>query len=199
MFKIGVLVSGGGTNLQAIIDSIKNGYIKGAEISIVISNKEGVYALERAEKAGIDNIAIASKDFNKFEGYEKEVIKKLRDKEVDLIVLAGYLKIVSQDFIDLYPNKIINIHPSLIPSFCGMGYYGLKVHEEALKRGVKITGATVHYVTEGADEGPIIIQKAVEVKQNDTPEILQKRVMEEAEWVIFPEAIKMIVENTLTP
>ena len=129
MFKIGVLVSGGGTNLQAIIDSIKNGYIKGAEISIVISNKEGVYALERAEKAGIDNIAIASKDFNKFEGYEKEVIKKLRDKEVDLIVLAGYLKIVSQDFIDLYPNKIINIHPSLIPSFCGMGYYGLKVHE----------------------------------------------------------------------
>ena len=197
MLRIGVLVSGGGTNLQAIIDNIENGTINGAEIVTVISNVPEAYALERAKNHGIDNKLIDSKNFKKKAEFELEVIKYLEEKRVDLIVLAGYMKILSSDFVKKYENKIINIHPSLIPSFCGKSYYGLKVHEEALKRGVKITGATVHFVNEGADEGPIIIQKAVEVKEGDTPEILQKRVMEEAEWIIYSEAIKMIIKNKI--
>ena len=195
MLKIGVLVSGGGTNLQAIIDNIEKGQIKGAKIVTVISNVEGAYALERAKNHNIDAKLIKSKDYSNSTDYEKEVISYLQEKELDLLVLAGYMKILSENFVKIFENKIINIHPALIPSFCGKGMYGLKVHEAALERGVKITGATVHFVNEGADEGPIIIQKAVEVKPGDTPEILQKRVMEEAEWVIFSEAINMIING----
>ena len=195
MLKIGVLVSGGGTNLQAIIDNIENGQIKGAKIVTVISNVEEAYALERAKNHNIDAKLIKSKAYSNSTDYEKEVISYLQEKEVDLLVLAGYMKILSENFVKTFENKIINIHPALIPSFCGKGMYGLKVHEAALERGVKITGATVHFVNEGADEGPIIIQKAVEVKPGDTPEILQKRVMEEAEWVIFSEAINMIINE----
>ena len=195
MLKIGVLVSGGGTNLQAIIDNIEKEEIKGAKIVAVLSNVEGAYALERAKNHGIDNKLIKSKNFSSNIEYEKEVISYLEEKEVDLIVLAGYMKILSSEFVKRFENRIINIHPSLIPAFCGMGYYGLKVHEEALKRGVKLTGATVHFVTEGADEGPIIIQKAVEVKKGDTPEVLQKRVMVEAEWAIYSKAINMIIKG----
>ena len=195
MFKIGVLVSGGGTNLQAIINNIENGTIKEAQIVTVISNVPDVYALERAKKHGIYNVVIDSSKFKEKIEYEKEVIKELDSKEVDLIVLAGYMKILSKEFVEKYKNKIINIHPSLIPSFCGKGMYGLKPHKAALERGVKITGATVHYVTEGTDEGPIIIQKAVEVLQGDTPEILQKRVMEQAEWKIYSEAINIVMKG----
>lgn len=158
----------------------------------MISNVKDAYALERAKKHGIDHLCIENK--NKKE-YEAEMIRILEEKEVDLIVLAGYMKILSENFVDRFEQKIINIHPSLIPAFSGKGYYGLKVHEEALKRGVKITGATVHFVTKGADEGPIIIQKAVETRENDTPETLQKRVMEEAEWIIYTEAINMIIQG----
>ena len=197
MLRIGALVSGGGTNLQAIINNIESGDIKNAKIVTVISNVPNAYALERAKKHGIESYLIDSKQFKKRSDYELELIKYLEEKKVDLVVLAGYMKILSSNFIKKYENKIINIHPSLIPAFCGKGYYGLKVHEEALKRGVKITGATVHFVNEGADEGPIIIQKAVEVKKGDTPEILQKRVMEEAEWIIYSEAINMITQNKL--
>lgn len=192
--RIGVLVSGGGTNLQAIMDNIQNGTIQGAEIVTVVSNVPGAYALERAKKYGVPGIVIESKGKEE-KVYETELLKYLKEKELDLVVLAGYMKILSNDFVKQYPNKIINIHPALIPSFCGKGYYGLKVHEEALKRGVKITGATVHFVNEEADGGPIIIQKAVAVKKGDTPEILQRRVMEEAEWVIYSEAINMIIRK----
>ena len=194
MLRIGVLVSGGGTNLQAIMDNIQNGIIKGAEIVTVVSNVPGAYALERAKNYGVPGMVIESKGKEE-KVYETELLKHLQEKEVDLIVLAGYMKILSSDFVKQYPNKIINIHPALIPSFCGKGYYGLKVHEEALKRGVKITGATVHFVNEEADGGPIIIQKAVEVKKGDTPEVLQRRVMEEAEWIIYSEAINMIIRK----
>jgi phosphoribosylglycinamide formyltransferase-1 len=195
MLRIGVLVSGGGTNLQAIIDNIEKGNIKGAEIVTVVSNVKDAYALQRAKNHHIENRVICDKEFKTKEEYEKELTAYLDEKQVQLIVLAGYMKILSKEFVKKYENKIINIHPSLIPAFCGKGYYGLKVHEEVLKRGVKITGATVHFVNEGADEGPIIIQKAVEVKKGDTPEILQKRVMEEAEWIIFSEAINMIIRG----
>lgn len=202
MLKIGVLVSGGGTNLQAIIDAIENGNIN-AKIVTVISNRSKAYALERARNKNIDAVFISAKQAGSKEAFEEKIISHLKEKQVDLVVMAGFMVILSSKFISEFKNKIINIHPSLIPSFCGEGYYGLKVHEEALKKGVKVTGATVHFVDEGADTGPIILQKAVEVKDDDTPEILQKRVMEEAEWKIFPEAIglyadnKLIVENNI--
>ena len=191
--NIGVLASGGGSNLQAIIDNIENGNLKDAQIVTVISDKEDAYALKRAAKHGIHNIYINPKEFETREAYDRELIKHLQEARVDLVVLAGYMKILTKDFIKAYEGKIINIHPALIPSFCGMGYYGLKVHEAVLERGVKITGATVHFVTEGADEGPIIIQKAVEVQPEDTPETLQKRVMQEVEWVLLPQVAKKLI------
>lgn len=192
MLKIAVLVSGGGTNLQAIMDAIDAGTIKNAEISVVISNNAGAYALTRAEKKGIENLCISPKDFATREEFNRVFLEKLNSYRVDLVVLAGFLVVIPPEMIATYRNRIINIHPSLIPSFCGTGYYGLKVHEGVLKRGVKVTGATVHFVDEGTDTGPILLQKAVEVKQQDTPKELQQRVMEEAEWKILPHAIDLI-------
>ncbi len=197
MLKIGVLVSGGGTNLQAVIDSIESGYIKNAEIVTVISSKEGAYALERAKKHNIKGVLIKKGDYNSFEEYTNAMISHLESCGAELIVLAGFMTVLSGEFIKKYENRIINIHPSLIPSFCGNGFYGIKVHEAALKKGVKVTGATVHFVNEETDGGPIILQKAVYIEDGDTPETLQKRVMEEAEWKIFPEAVKLISENKL--
>jgi phosphoribosylglycinamide formyltransferase-1 len=198
MLKIAVLVSGGGTNLQAIIDRIKDGTIADAKIDVVISNNKGAYALERAEKAGIDALVIAPKDFEDRAQFNQALLSELKARNVDLVVLAGYLVVVPETVISEFRNRIINIHPSLIPSFCGKGYYGLKVHEAVLSRGVKVTGATVHFVDEGTDTGPIILQKAVEVKPSDTPEVLQRRVMEEAEWVILPRAIAMIAKGQIS-
>jgi phosphoribosylglycinamide formyltransferase-1 len=195
MLKLAVLVSGGGTNLQAIIDRIENGKITNAQISVVISNNKNAYALERAKKHGLNAECISPKDFERREMFNQELLKRLKAYEVDLIVLAGYLVVIPECIIREYRNKIINVHPSLIPSFCGTGFYGLKVHEGVLKRGVKVTGATVHFVDEGTDTGPIILQKPVCVKEGDTPEILQRRVMEEAEWQILPEAITLIVNG----
>lgn len=197
MLKIAVLVSGGGTNLQAIIDKIEQGVLKNVSIEVVISSKSGAYALERAKKYGIKTAVISPKDYETKEAFEKALLSEINCNKVDLIVLAGYLVILPEQLVKNYANKIINIHPSLIPAFCGTGYYGLKVHETVLKRGVKITGATVHFVDEGTDTGPIILQKAVEVRDNDTPEVLQRRVMEEAEWHILPKAIELIAENRL--
>lgn len=188
--NIGVLVSGGGTNLQALIDAQNEGIIKSGEIKLVISNKEDAYALERAKNNGID-----SKFIKKDAGFEKNLVAALEEYKIDLIVLAGFLVILSEDFVKKYDKKIINIHPSLIPSFCGDGFYGLKVHEAALSRGVKLTGATTHFVNEITDGGEIIMQKAVEIKEGDTPEILQKRVMEEAEWKILPLSVEKISEQ----
>lgn len=196
MLKIGVLVSGGGTNLQAIIDNINNKNIDG-KIVAVVSNKSDAYALERAKKNNIDADYINPKQFNSKDEYEQFLINYFNKKNAELIVLAGFMVILGNKFIKAFENRIINIHPSLIPSFCGTGYYGIKVHEAALKKGVKITGATVHFVDEGADTGPIIIQKAVEVRDDDTPETLQKRVMEQAEWVIYPQAIKLFAEQKI--
>ncbi|MBR2186469.1 MAG: phosphoribosylglycinamide formyltransferase [Lachnospiraceae bacterium] len=204
MLKVAVLVSGGGTNLQALIDSIGNGSIKNAEIVRVISSKKGVRALERAEKAGIDAMVVARRDYDSAEAFDKALTAALKECGAELIVLAGYLSVLSPELVRNYENRIINIHPSLIPAFCGVGYYGLKVHEEALARGVKVTGATVHFVDEGCDSGPIILQKSVEVREDDTPETLQRRVMEEAEWKLLPEAVDLIaagkvrVENRKT-
>ncbi len=198
MLKIGVLVSGGGTNLQAIIDRIEDGYIPDCKIVSVVSNKKDAYALERAKKHNIQTAVVSKKDYENEELYNEALINHFKSKNTDLIVLAGFMVVLGKNFIKAYQNRIINIHPSLIPSFCGKGFYGLKVHQAALKRGVKITGATVHIVDEGTDTGPILIQKAVCVKDNDTAEILQKRVMEEAEWIIYPEAIKMIAEGKIT-
>ena len=195
MKKVAVLVSGGGTNLQAIIDAKAKGLIKNAEISLVISNKASAFALERAKKAGIEAKCIAPSAFGARELFNKALIKALDEAEIDLVVLAGFLVIIPEEMVAKYRNRIINIHPSLIPSFCGTGYYGLKVHEKALERGVKLTGATVHFVDEGTDSGPIILQKAVEVKDDDTAESLQLRVMEEAEWKILPEAIELVVSG----
>ena len=195
MKKVAVLVSGGGTNLQAIIDAKANGIIKNAEISLVISNKASAFALERAKKTGIEAKCIAPSAFDTRELFNKALIKALDEAEIDLVVLAGFLVIIPEEMVAKYRNRIINIHPSLIPSFCGTGYYGLKVHEKALERGVKLTGATVHFVDEGTDSGPIILQKAVEVKDDDTAESLQLRVMEEAEWKILPEAIELIASG----
>ena len=198
MLNIGVLVSGGGTNLQAIIDGIENNTITNTCIKVVISNNKNAFALERAAKHGIDAKAISPKDFEDREQFNEELIRVLDTYNLDLIVLAGCLVVLPEALIKKYKNKIINIHPSLIPAFCGTGYYGLKVHEKALERGVKVTGATVHFVDEGTDTGPIIFQKTVEVQDDDTAEILQKRVMEQAEWVIMPKAIDAIANGRVS-
>lgn len=190
-----VLVSGGGTNLQAIIDSVNNGSITNTEIVGVISNNYGVYSLERAEKAGIKNEVLSPKDFPDRSSFNRAFLSKLDEYKPDLIVLAGFLVVIPEIVIDKYEGRIINVHPSLIPSFCGKGYYGLKVHKAALDRGVKVSGATVHFVDSGTDTGPIILQKAVYVEKGDTPETLQKRIMEEAEWKILPEAINLIANG----
>lgn len=197
MHKIAVLVSGGGTNLQAIIDKIEEGTIRNAKIEVVISNKKDAYALERAAKHNIKGVCVSPKEYESREAFSQALLDTLKAHEVDLVVLAGYLVIVPEIVIASYPNKIINIHPSLIPSFCGDGFYGLHVHEAVLARGNKVTGATVHFVDEGTDTGPIILQKAVYVQEGDTPESLQKRVMEEAEWKILPEAIDLIANNKI--
>lgn len=192
MLKIVVCVSGGGTNLQAIIDGVTQGSIVNTQIRKVISNNRGAYALTRAKNAGIEAVCVSPKEYADREAFNQAFLEEINKAEPDLIVLAGFLVKITEELISSYPHRIINIHPSLIPSFCGTGYYGLKVHEAALKRGVKVTGATVHFVDEGMDTGPIIMQKAVAVREGDTPEILQKRVMEEAEWVILPWCINLI-------
>ncbi|HOA81989.1 MAG TPA: phosphoribosylglycinamide formyltransferase [Defluviitaleaceae bacterium] len=191
------MVSGGGTNLQAIIDAIENGKIKNGEIATVVSNKADAYALKRAQNHQIEGVCISPKDFNTKEEFTDSLINHFEERKVELIVLAGYLLVLDKKFVKHFENRIMNIHPSLIPSFCGAGYYGLKVHQAALDRGVKITGATVHFVDEGTDTGPIILQKAVNVKAEDTPQTLQKRVMEEAEWEIYPKAIRLFCEDKL--
>ena len=198
MLKIAVCVSGGGTNLQAIIDAIAAGQIQDTEISVVISNNPGAYALERAKMAGVEGICVSPKSYETREAFNEAFLQTLDSYDVDLVVLAGFLVVIPESMIQKYRNRIINIHPSLIPSFCGTGYYGLKVHEGVLARGVKITGATVHFVDEGTDTGPIILQKAVAVQQDDTPEILQRRVMEEAEWHIMPQAIDLIARGKIS-
>ena len=195
--RIAVLVSGGGTNLQAIIDAVASGKITNTEIALVISNKEGAYALKRAEQAGIKGTVISPKQYADKEEYSQDMIKTIKDAGCELIVLAGFLVVLPESFVNAFEGKIINIHPSLIPSFCGDGFYGLKVHEKALERGVKVTGATVHYVDSGTDTGPIIDQKAVYIMPDDTPETLQRRVMEEAEWVILPKAIDDIANHRI--
>lgn len=195
MLRLAVLVSGGGTNLQAIIDGIADHTITNAGIAVVISNNRNAYALQRAETNGIEALCIAPKDYPDREEFHQALLEALNQRAIDLVVLAGYLVVIPARLIRQYQNRIINIHPSLIPSFCGTGYYGLKVHEGALARGVKLTGATVHFVDEGTDTGPILLQKAVEVKADDTPESLQKRVMEEAEWKLLPKAIDLIANG----
>lgn len=197
MLKLAVLVSGGGTNLQAIIDKIENGSIENAKIEVVISNKKDAYALERAKNHGIAAECLSPKDFAERAEFDDALLKLLQSYQVDLVVLAGYLVIVPKNVVKAYTNRIINIHPSLIPSFCGDGFYGLKVHEAVLARGNKVTGATVHFVDDGTDTGPIILQKAVYVQEGDTPEVLQRRVMEEAEWNILPEAINLIANDKI--
>ena len=196
MFKIGALVSGGGTNLQAILDAVELGKINGEVVSVV-SNKKDALALERAKKHNVEAVYMSRKLFKSFDEYEDALISHFKSRNVDLIILAGFMVILSAKFAEAFKNKIMNIHPSLIPSFCGKGFYGLKVHEAVLEKGVKLTGATVHFVDSTADTGPIILQKAVEVKDGDTPEILQKRVMEEAEWIIFPEAVRLFAEGKI--
>ena len=195
MLRIAVLVSGGGTNLQAIIDAIAAGKITDTEIAAVISNNRNAYALERAKQAGIKDIVVSPKDFETRDVFNENLLKILQELNPDLIVLAGYLVVIPEIVIDAFENRIINIHPSLIPAFCGTGYYGLKVHEAALKRGVKVVGATVHFVDKGTDTGPIIMQKAVAVQNGDTPKVLQQRVMEQAEWNILPAAIDKIAHG----
>ncbi len=201
MLRVVVCVSGGGTNLQAIIDGVKNGTVTNTEIVGVISNNHGVKSLDRAAAAGIPGFVICPKEYAVRDDFHKAFLDKLSELKPDLIVLAGFLVRIPEEMVSAYPGKIINIHPSLIPSFCGTGFYGLKVHEKALERGVKVTGATVHFVNEGMDEGPIIAQKAVNVLEGDTPEVLQKRVMEEAEWILLPGAIddiangRVVMEN----
>ena len=197
MLKIAVLVSGGGTNLQAIIDAIDAGTITNAKIDVVISNNPGVYALERAKNAGIEAMCLSPKEFESREIFNDVLTKTIIDRGIDLVVLAGFLVIIPPQLIKAYKNRIINIHPSLIPSFCGTGFYGLKVHEEALKRGVKVTGATCHFVDERTDTGPIILQKAVSVEPDDTPKSLQQRVMEQAEWKIMPQAVDLIANDRI--
>ena len=191
------MVSGGGTNLQAILDAIDSGKITNAKVEVVISNNPGAYALERARDHGIEAVCISPKSFENRAAFNEAFLKKTDEYNLDLIVLAGFLVTIPEEMIRKYRNKIINIHPSLIPSFCGVGYYGLKVHEAALARGVKVTGATVHYVDEGVDSGPILLQKAVEVQPGDTPQVLQRRVMEQAEWVILPEAVNKIANGLI--
>ena len=198
MLKLAVLVSGGGTNLQAIIDAIDAGTITNATIDVVISNNENAYALERAKNHGIEGLCISPKNYDSREQFNDVLTQTIVDRGIDLVVLAGYLVIIPPQLIAAYKNRIINIHPSLIPSFCGTGYYGLKVHEAALQRGVKVTGATCHFVDEGTDTGPIILQKAVESLPDDTPKSLQQRVMEQAEWIIMPKAIDLIANGKLS-
>ena len=195
MKNIAVLVSGGGTNLQALLDAEKSGIIKSGKISLVISNKADAYALERAKNAGVETAVVLKKNYESREGFEGAIIDLLTEKKIDIIVLAGFMVILSENFTKKYPERIINVHPSLIPSFCGEGFYGLHVHEAALSYGVKVTGATVHFVNEIPDGGKIIMQKAVEIKEGDTPEILQKRVMEEAEWKILPMAVEKVASE----
>lgn len=197
MLRVGVMVSGGGTNLQAILDSIDNGTIRNARVEAVISNNRNAYALERARNHGIEAVCVSPRDYESREQFNEALLEKVNEYQLDLIVLAGFLVAIPAAMIQRYRNRIINIHPSLIPSFCGVGYYGLKVHEAALKRGVKVTGATVHFVDEGTDTGPILLQKPVEVKEGDTPEILQRRVMKEAEWILLPKAIDMIANGEI--
>ena len=198
MLKVAVLVSGGGTNLQAILDANDNGTITNAKVEVVISNNKNAYALERAKNHGIEALCVSPKDYETRDAFNEAFLEKLDSYNPDLVVLAGFLVVIPEQMIAKYRNRIINIHPSLIPSFCGTGYYGLKVHEGVLKRGVKVTGATVHFVDEGTDTGPIILQKAVEVQQDDTPEILQRRVMEQAEWIIMPKAIDLIANGKVS-
>ncbi|MBQ8539216.1 MAG: phosphoribosylglycinamide formyltransferase [Ruminococcus sp.] len=195
--KIAVLVSGGGTNLQALINAQNKGIIESGEIKLVISNNSNAYALERAKKAGIDTAVVLKKDFASQLEFEEKIIEKLSEYNIDLIVLAGFMSILSESFTSRYSNRIINVHPSLIPSFCGKGFYGLKVHEEALKKGVKVTGATVHFVNEIPDGGKIILQKAVNIREDDTPETLQKRVMRLAEWKILPAAVEQVSKRII--
>ena len=195
MLNIAVLVSGGGTNLQALIDAEKAGKIENGKISVVVASKPGVYALERAKNAGIEGIVLARSDYENVDAYSEALENLLKEKHTDLIVLAGFMTITNKKFTKAFENKIINVHPALIPSFCGKGYYGLHVHEAALARGVKVSGATVHFVNEVCDGGPIILQKAVEVHNGDTPEVLQRRVMEQAEWKILPHAIDLIANG----
>ena len=197
MLKMAVLVSGGGTNLQAIMDKIDDGSITNAEISVVISNNPNAYALERAKNHGIEARCISPKQYENRTQFNEALLAAIQSYQVDLVVLAGCLVVIPEIMVKAYPNRIINIHPALIPSFCGPGYYGLKVHEAVLARGVKVTGATVHFVDEGTDTGPIILQKAVEVQEGDTPELLQRRVMEQAEWEIMPQAIDMIANGRI--
>ena len=197
MLNIAVLVSGGGTNLQALIDAEKRGEIQNGSITCVISSKPGVYALERAEKNGIDTVVIARTDYPDIRSYTAAVTKELRARHADLVVYAGFMTILDEQIVKAFPGKMMNVHPALIPSFCGKGYYGLHVHEEALEKGVKLTGATVHFVTEECDGGPIILQKAVPVLNGDTPEILQKRVMQECEWKILPEAVSLFCQGRI--
>ena len=193
--RVAVLVSGGGTNLQAIIDAEKKGEIRSGTVALVVSNNENAYALTRAADAGIETCVLLRKSFESSEAFEQALIRTLEEKEIDLIVLAGFMTILSGQFTARFRNRIINVHPSLIPSFCGQGFYGLKVHEEALKKGVKVTGATVHFVNEIPDGGEIIFQKAVDVLPGDTPEVLQKRVMEQAEWILLPKAVEEISQR----
>ena len=198
MKKIAVLVSGGGTNLQALIDAEKRGELGAGKITLVIASKPGVYALERAANACIEGRVLARKDYDSIAAYSKALADEMTAAEIDLVVLAGFLTIFDEQVYEAFPNKILNVHPALIPSFCGKGFYGLHVHEAALEKGVKVSGATVHIVTPECDAGPIVLQKAVEVKQDDTPEVLQRRIMEEAEWKILPEAVRLFCEDKIT-
>ena len=197
MLRIGVLVSGGGTNLQALIDKIDSGYISQCKIVTVVSSKPGVYALERAQKHDIPSACISKKNYGSLEEYDRAMVEHFKSYEADLIVMAGFLSMAGEELVREYENRILNIHPSLIPAFCGKGYYGIIPHQKALEYGVKVTGATVHFVDLEYDSGPIVLQKAVMIKQGDTAEMLQKRVMEEAEWEILPEAVKLFAENRL--
>lgn len=197
MLNIVVLVSGGGTNLQAVIDAVESGEVKNTRITGVISNNKNAYALERAKNHGISARCISPRDYETREAFNIEFLNAVDSMRPDLIVLAGFLVVIPKEMIEHYRNRIINIHPSLIPAFCGTGYYGVKVHEAALERGVKVVGATVHFVDEGTDTGPIILQKAVQVEKGDTPEVLQRRVMEQAEWVILPRAINLIANEKI--
>ena len=196
--RIAVLVSGGGTNLQALIDAQKSGMFGDSEISLVVASKDGVYSLERAKNNNIPSLVLARKSYDSISSYSRALADALTEDKIDRVVLAGFLTIFDEQVYEAFPNRIINVHPALIPSFCGKGYYGLHVHEAALAKGVKVSGATVHIVTPECDAGPIILQKAVDVKEDDTPETLQKRIMEEAEWKILPEAVKLFCEDRLT-
>ena len=198
MIKIAVLVSGGGTNLQALIDAQKAGAFPNGEIALVMASNQKAYALERAKNAGIESVVVSRKSFVDPADYDRAVVETLQSRGIELVVLAGFLVILPENLVSHYAGRMINIHPSLIPSFCGVGFYGLHVHEGVLARGVKVTGATVHFVDTGTDTGPIILQKAVEVRQGDTPEVLQRRVMEEAEWKILPKAIDLIANNKVS-